>query len=297
MKKIIIFVCICLCLCLGFRNVEASGLFDITVTQNVEGIVGANITSQEVMLTIDRPDVAVFNSEMEGEDVTSWFTNIPEKCNYTAVISEVEDEICYVEFTGDINKAAEALQRDIQVTVSSSESEPFVVFSYMNDPIDPSTDYYDGDIVCINGGAKYIITELFNIQYDGPYTVSGYVGEELTPQIVQVEITSNTDTFKVEEIVNKVLSTVNGLTATVTACPDNKHITITYTGTPIATSQELIHTTVLKDYMSWGVKDRIVPDREDVKFDIIDRTPPTPPVIEIEDDDPIPYTPPTTGVN
>lgn len=297
MKKIIILLCTCLCLCFGYRNISATALFNITVTNNIEGIVGSTITSQEVTLTIDSSDVAIFNSEMEGEDVTDWFTNIPDNCNFTATISSVDNETCFVEFTGDIDKVAQALQKDIDVTVNSSESEPYVVFSYMNDPIDPSTDYYDGSIDCINGGAEYIITELFDIKYDGPYTVSGYVGEQLTPQIVRVEITSNTDTFKVSDIVDKTLSTVNGLTATVTECIDNKHITITYTGTPIATSNDLIHTTVCKDYMAWNVKDRIVPDREDVRFNIIDKTPIVVPVVEIDDENPKPYTPPVTGVD
>ena len=289
MKKIIMFICICLCLCCGNKEINAVPSFEVTITDNVEGVVGSSLSNPEVVLSVD-PSIVIFNDAMIGEDVTSWFTNIPSDCNFTAEISDIDDDgaTCYVQFSGDIEKTAEPITQDIEATIISSDTEPYLLFSYLNDPIDPTTDYYDGDVEVTNGGAQYIITEVFNIQYDGPYTVSGYVGEELTPQVVKVEITTNTDKFYYDNILNAVLSTPNGLTATVTQVPDNKHITITYTGTPIAPSQELIHTTIDKGYMEWNAKDRVVADRADVKFDIIERPPVVPDVPT--------YTPPVTGV-
>lgn len=297
MKKIIVFICTSICLYLCLSNVEAMAGFDINIFQNVEGVVGSILSNPEVILTVQEPANVIFNEEKIGEDVTDWFTNIPANTNYTAEISDVTDGglTCYVQFSGDIERSAEPLEEQIAATVTSSESEQFLLFNYAVEEEAP--DYYDGSIEVVKSdAAKYIITEDFTIQYDGPYTVSGYVGEELTPQVVKVEITSNTDKFNSAKILNSILSTPNGLTATVTECSDPTHITITYTGTPIVTSQDLIHTTVPKIGMNWNVKDRIVPDRADVKFDIIDRIVPTPDPEPTYDDPPV-YEAPKTGIN
>lgn len=288
MKKIIVFICLCLCVCFGFKDVDAVSEFDVTITGTVDGNINKNIT-KSVTFTISN-ELVTFNEDLVGCDVTSWFNNIPEDCDYTATCKFASDEICMVEFTGKIGKDAIVGTTPIDATidvVSDDEEEdvcPLILYN---------GDNYIDTKDAINDNANYVITDNFVIQYDGPYTVSGYVGEELIPQVVRVEITTDTDTFNSEEILNQVLSTPNGMYATVSESIDNKHITITYTGTPVEESQDLIETTISKDYMDFKRVDRAVPNREDVKFNITKKV--IPPVIE--DDDPIPYIPPVTGID
>ena len=289
MKKIIAILVSVLCLFTTFRyRIYSVGDFNVIITNNVEGNVGTTITSQTVELTFDDINCKFIKDNLsQNMDITSWFS-FPTGCNYTVKVNDCTLEKLTVTFDGSVDYTATVGETPITVTIPYIEATPYV----NNDdkvykaPID--------DV--INTNAKYIIKDDFNIQYDGPYTVSGIVGETLTPQIVRVEITSGADEFKLE-LENKTLPVVNGLTPTVTEVdPDGAYIVITYTGTPINPSQDLIHTTILKENMLLEVKDRVVPDRVDVKFDIVAKNIPTPPSNPEPSED-ITYTIPVTGID
>ena len=78
-----------------------------------------------------------------------------------------------------------------------------------------------------------------------------------------------------------------GLVPTITDYDDmNMLITITYTGIPSKASNDLIHTTIPASYLDPSIEDRDVPDRNDVRFNIINRQ-----------ENKREYAPPFTGVN
>lgn len=299
MKKIIAILVSVLCLFTTFRyRIYSVGDFNVIITNNVEGYIGTTITSQTVELTFDDINCKFIETNLpQNMDITSWFS-FPTGCNYTVKVNDCAPEKLTVTFDGDIEYSATVGETPITVTIPYTPDDPattaideevcFVKYDVNNykSPID--------DV--INTNAKYIIKDDFNIQYDGPYTVSGIVGESLTPQIVRVEITAGSDEFS-PNIENVTLPVVNGLTPTVTEVdPDCAYIVITYTGTPINPSQDLIHTTILKENMLLEVKDRVVPDRVDVKFDIVAKNIPTPPSNPEPSED-ITYTIPVTGID
>lgn len=289
MKKIIAILVSVLCIFTTFRyRIYSVGDFNVIITNNVEGYIGAAITSQTVELTFDDINCKFIETNLpQNMDITSWFS-FPTGCNYTVKVNDCAPEKLTVTFDGDIEYSATVGETPITVTIPYVTGTPYVKYD-VNDYLADIDDV-------INTNAKYIIKDDFNIQYDGPYTVSGIVGESLTPQIVRVEITAGSDEFS-PNIENVTLPVVNGLTPTVTEVdPDGVYIVITYTGTPINPSQDLIHTTILKENMLLEVKDRVVPDRVDVKFDIVPKNIPTPPSNPEPSED-ITYTIPVTGID
>ena len=290
MKKIIAILVSVLCLFTTFRyRIYSVGDFNVIITNNVEGNIGAAITPQTVELTFDDPNLTFISGNLTQHlDISSWFS-FPTGCIYVAKVDTCDDNKLTVTFDGSVDYSATVGETPITVTIPYIEATPYV----NNDnkvykaPID--------DV--INTNAKYIVKDDFKIQYDGPYTVSGIVGESLTPQIVRVEITAGSDSFK-PDIVGVTLPVVNGLTPTITDVDidDGLFLEITYTGTPINPSQDLIHTTILKENMLLEVKDRVVPDRVDVKFDIVAKNIPTPPSNPEPSED-ITYTIPVTGID
>ena len=274
MKKIVLCFCISLCLCLCMPNkVEGVGSISIVVNNNVEGYIGEAIVNQDVELTLNLPDEYEFIVDhiTDGMDVKGWFTNIPSGCNYSAVVSSVDVNKITVTFSGSIDFGTPVSETPINVTIPYVSTSPYI---YMKN----SSSVYEADLsMNDNTNAKYIIEEHpFDIRYYGPYTVSGYVGEDIGSQDVVVEIVSGGPDAEELDLaaIGEQLPITNdlGLIPTITDYDDtNMLITITYTGIPSKTSNDLIHTTIPATYLVPSIEDRDVPDRNDVRFNIIRR--------------------------
>lgn len=273
MKKLIIFLLLLITMCLPMK-ISANVDVTIDVDRNVEGKTNTELSNQFVNLELDDPDFS-FNVE-ENENITSWFTNIPE--GFTATAEEVDNEFIKVRFTGQTSQATD---ETILVVVPSGK------ISYMGSVIEGELSN-DPD----SEDSRYIITELeIKAYYGRPSTVSGYVGEQLEVQYVYIKLEN--DTFK-ETIIDSILSTYNGLTATVIDYDTNNVAKVKYTGTPLEEDDSLIHSILKKEDLNLSEEDLTVPDREDVRFDIRKRsiTPDEP-----GQDDPEPaYTIPFTGI-
>ena len=245
----------------------------VSVRDDVEGIADESLL--DPIVTLELSDTSYSFVVEDDEDITSWFTNIPydiEAHVYDYYMNEL-----YVEFTGTCPIGYKEL---IEVVIPGQyihdESGNPLEGTLSNDPeID---------------GKYYIIEGLIpSIEYDRPSTVSGYVGEDLIEQYVYIKLTDDTYT---DDIYEKILSTYNGLTATAIEVIENGVLKVKYTGIPEFEDHSLIHTTILKDYLSHNPIDMIVPDREDVLFDI--RIRPVDPEPEIPET-PV-YSIPTTGI-
>ena len=298
MKKIVVIFCVLLSLCFSF-SVNAVASISAVVNNDVEGYIGETIEDQMVTVSLLPSGQCTFENLNYGDDITSWFTNIPD--NLYATVESVVDDVITVRFTGDIDDGESEGISNIEVVIPYIEDDVSTPDNEEVYYIKFGANVYEDSITDIdNSNAHYIISDKnVLIEYDGPYTVSGYVGEVLVEQIVVCEFKENSQGEELDlDAIGKTLPVVNGLTPTITDWDDvNMKITITYSGTPIVTSQDLIHTTFPKDYMMLNVVDRVVEDREDVKFNIIDRTPepeltPEPEPIPT----PIPYIIPATGI-
>lgn len=261
MKKIIIFLCICFCsTILFFDGIDAVAGFKVVITNNVVGDIGDTITPQTVELSFDNPDCSFIIENIES-DITSWFS-LPSELNYTVTVVNKSASKLMCQFSGAIDPMASEDVIPITLTI------PYIDKSYVKVSENP----YIFDIDNIdNSNANYIINDPgFEIQYAGPYEIKGIVGQEIDPQIVKVEIINGNDEFN-PDMLGATLPIVNGLTPTVSDVDIDfgEWVEITYTGTPINPSQDLIHTTINKQYMVNELLDRVVPDRSDVKFNIV----------------------------
>lgn len=301
-KKIIVILSVVLCIFSCVFRVDADAYFSVIITNDVQGYVGCKTEKQQVSLTFDDPTNYWFNVDSFDElvDVTDWFAPYyPDGIDYTAEVFSVTKQELIVTFEGNVSLTATEGSYPIEVCIPYYEDTPYIMTS-----IGTYEDDFDN---VINDNAHYIISEpepvVITIQYKGPYVVEGTVGEEIEPQIVEVELIDCPEEF-LPSLLNTTLPTVNGLTPTITSMDivNGKYITITYTGTPLVESQDLIHTTILKQYLKLNDIDRIVPDRDDVKFNIIAKQE------EIEDEEDIVvedikpakeaiYIAPKTGVN
>lgn len=273
MKRFIPFLLLFLFLLNPF-TLNANVDVTIDVDRDVQGFTNQDLSNQFVYLELDDPDFS-FNVS-EDENITDWFTNIPE--GFTATVEEVDNEFLTVRFTG---QTEDAVNEVIEVSVPSGK------ISYLDTPIegilsnDPGTE-----------DSRYIIIDLeIKAYYNQPSTISGYVGEQLEVQYVYIKLENDTYT---DAIINDVLSTYNGLTATVIAYDSDNVARVRYSGTPLQKDDSLIHSILKSQHLNISEEDLTVPDREDVRFDIKEKsvTPDTP----AQDDGEITYTIPYTGV-
>lgn len=301
MKKIIILMGILL-LCVFYSGgIDASAAIYVTVDNDVRADITyeavPNDTSDKtvVLLTLAGDKSAVFDDDIIGDNVNHWFNrpldadldlmpvpfnDIPDGLD--AFVLDIEDNRATVEIKGTV--AATANKGISQICLAI----PGDVIIVDGDVYGNTDDYvYTNLLLSL---AQYKIYEPV-VEYKVPYTISGTVEEALSPQIVVVTINDDC-LLKANSAVslNQRLPIVNGLTPVISDVSD-KEISITYTGIPIETSQDLIHTIIIKDYLLPDTKDKIVADRIDVKFDIIDKPPPA-----LIDDTPDTYVPPITGV-
>ena len=80
MKKILVCFCVLLSLCFSF-TVNAIGSITVVINNDVEGYIGETIDDQFVVLTLGPERQCEFVNLSQGDDITSWFTNIPNNLN------------------------------------------------------------------------------------------------------------------------------------------------------------------------------------------------------------------------
>lgn len=285
MKKIIICLLATLLIAtpiaLNEKRVDASGSVDVSVTGSINGFVGAELESQTLTLTLNN-NYTFDTNIIAGEDISEWFNydnNLPFELQ--ASVLTISGNEMTVSFTG----------------ICDTEVEDYIKVQVPNDAISPD-DCLDDIVNVVSEDNKYVIVDNTQVYYKQDYKVSGTVGEELIPQDVVVIIEGN-DFIKLLNRTNTIVSEINGLTATITSTDiSGKEITITYTGTPLAESHDQIHTTLVKNILQANIKDRIVPNRPDVLFDINPVV--IPPSYDDVDDEstvtPEVYNPPMTGI-
>ena len=259
MKKIIIVLVTFMCLLFNCDvYAEAQG-FSVSISENVEGYVDESLQDITVYLSIDGEE-CFFDYEKisAGDNIKEWFTNIPEGLSANVKKLSSGNAVLQVSITG---KTSSVVNKCIEVTIPENMIKN-----------ETGNCYGVPYTVTPNSYSKYIIEErTVSIAYKKDYTVSGKVNEEIEPQDVVVVISGD---LLVDDIIGTVLANDFGLVATITAYDqENNEATITYTGTPTRTSQDEIDTTFLASYFK-HYKDNIhVPNRPDVKFDIIDANP------------------------
>lgn len=164
MKKIIIILSVLLSLC-SINVIHAMG-DDCTLVLNntVVGVRGSSIETQYVEITLDDPTQFFFNLDvlydMIDEEVTDWFSNIPDKCNYSAFIDDVDENTLTIRFSGSIDLTATPLTQNINLELPSDEG--YILLG---------SNLYENDCLVDNTNAKYIVLDIFNIEYKGPYEV------------------------------------------------------------------------------------------------------------------------------
>ena len=268
MKKIVTLICVCLTICIfGYFSTKADPLISINITNDVVGKRGKTISEIEVELTFNEPEEYFFNVDniFEYDEITSWFTNIPVGCNYYVEVKSVTPTTLIASFSGSIDANA-PLTEGTPITLC-------IPYTEGDEKIMAGVNYYMADLSDVNNvNASYIVEDdVFEIEYYGPYTVSGTVGKDIVSQDVVVHIKNrgpaNIDFDPLSLL--QSLAIENGLTPTITSFDDTLDlITITYTGIPLAKSKEEIHTTFPSSYMVNASEDIVVPDRQDVHFDI-----------------------------
>lgn len=288
MKKISIILLTIISLLIGSNVYALPEGFSVDISENVEGYVGEDIDTT-IFITIAGQDCE-FNVSKD-DVIKDWFTNIPE--GLTATVLKVKDNdegqnnLLYVNITGTTDTP---IEENICVTISAN--------SINNETGNPYESPY---VVIPNDSSKYVIKQReFSLLYKKDYTVSGKVGVEIDPQDVVVIV--NGDKM-IDDIVGKTLTNDFGLVVTITAYNQElNEVTITYTGTPTRTSNELIDTTFPASFFKNHGEDAHVPNRDDVKFNITkDEVKPTPqsaiiPQVEEKPKPKYVYVAPSTGV-
>ena len=275
MKKIISILFTVLFFLVPFVVVHASDSVTLTVDGDVEGEIYELLDNQVITLELSKTNYS-FDINV-GDDITSWFTNIPTGLTATVEYNNLNTlDVLFEGYeTSEVNKV-------IEVNIPDG----IVLDNYLNTIGPLSNDVSNED-------SKYIIKDLTPIAYyNEPSTVSGYVGEQLEVQYVYIKIEN--DAYN-SSIINEVLSTYNGLTATVVEYVSNI-AKVKYEGTPLVEDHSLIHSVIDKSYLTVSTNNLTVPDRIDVLFDInvrpivVQSVPePEPPIIHT-------YSIPTTGI-
>lgn len=275
MKRIILLLFSCLlCANLCVNNIKAVASIDVTINNNITGKLGQTILDQFMEVDLYPDSECSFNVS-EDDDITSWFTNIPN--NLSAIVDSLEDNYMIVRFTGDIDLNESVGNRLIELTIPSG----YILF---ND------DTYDDDIVVDNNTYNYIIEDkgTFILDYKDSYIIDGYVNEYLNKDIVICFKDNSLSESFTPNIMEMVLSDHNGLKVSVKSLANNE-LTINYSGYPTYEDHSLIHTLISKDYLLLSNEDYVIKDRTDVCFNIITR--------EIKQEPKQEYVIPTTGVN
>lgn len=256
MKKLIIFFISCILCTLSF-SVAAVGNCELQAKGVVCGLTEDTLSSNSVTLTLT--EEYSFTGVEVGDDITSWFRNIPtheDSYFITASVSNFNNNIMVVEFAGMYDEDYSA---NVEVTVPKEN----IVGSNVENDISnvPSQECF----YLISSGEALAY-------YPDSYIVSGYVGEELVTYIVQIQLDGTEPLFNDEDYPlysdTTYISSLAGLSFTTEYNPVESILTITYSGQPEVECQELIHTTFTPELITSITEDLAVPDRIDVKFDI-----------------------------
>ena len=226
----------------------------------VEGIVDGYVKEEvkDKVLTLTLTDNNYIFDDVytsEGEDITDWFTNIPE--GLSAEVTSYSENSLGVTISGITDNEC-----DLQIKVKVPDG-PIVTKDYASS--------VDGLENVESDKAKYIIQKRIpSAEYTGPFTVSGYVKEDLEVQYVYIRLINTKAT---EAMLNAEIDLYNGLTGKVVEISDDQILKVEYTGNPVNEDHSLIDITLSKELVDCNL-DLKVPNREDVKFDINPKTEP-----------------------
>ena len=270
MKRILILLSVLFLVCFC-RDVSASPLLMVEAEGIVDGYVGENIGSKIAELRLTDENYR-FEVE-EDEEITEWFTNIPD--GLEVYVLRKGDQRIQVSFEGTPKEESDEL---MQVKVPDG---------YI---IDLNSDDSIGDLMNVaDEKAKYEIkTRVPSAEYEKEAIVSGYVGEQLIPQRVYIRLHHTTAEAS---MMHHLFETHNGLIPEVIEILPENVIVVEYTGIPLEEDDSLIHTVLLDEDLKCD-QDLIVTDREDVRFAIRKKTIVIPdvPKIEIPEEHVIPIT-------
>ena len=270
MKRILILLSVLFLVCFC-RDVSASPLLMVEAEGIVDGYVGENIGSKIAELRLTDENYR-FEVE-EDEEITEWFTNIPD--GLEVYVLRKGDQRIQVSFEGTPKEESDEL---MQVKVPDG---------YI---IDLNSDDSIGDLMNVaDEKAKYEIkTRVPSAEYEKEAIVSGYVGEKLIPQRVYIRLHYTTAEAS---MMHHLFETHNGLIPEVIEILPENVIVVEYTGIPLEEDESLIHTVLLDEDLKCD-QDLIVTDREDVRFAIRKKTIVIPdvPKIEIPEEHVIPIT-------
>jgi len=290
MKKIIVILCLLVSSVFCSVKINAVADYSATITGTVVCFTGEELLEEDeqiVTISLEPSSQCSFVDTLtEGDDITSWFSDAGtfvsnRPLNLEAHVYENNESSIKVIFYGDVDENETVGKRAINVTIPAD-----CVYYGLNTITD--------DIVIVNPTtANYIVKDGdFWLEYTGPWEVKGTVGEELETNTVKVQIVRTCEIGGQNEEINTNiidtvtadLPTINGLTPSITDYDyTDMIITITYTGKPLATSDDLIHTTIPQACWTSNTEDRIVQDRDDVKFNIVEKV--SNEIIEEDDDD------------
>jgi len=263
MKKIISIAMIFL-IAVGVKPIYANADLMIEVEGIVDGYVKEEINDKIVTLSLTDNNYIfdeVFTSE--GEDITEWFTNIPE--GLTAVVTSYSENSLGVTVSG-----ISEVECDLQIKVKVPDG-PIVTKDYASS--------VDGLENIESDKAKYIIEKRIpSAEYTGPFTVSGYVKEDLDIQYIYIRLINTEAT---EKMLSSEIDLYNGLTGKVIEISEDQILKVKYTGNPENEDHSLIDIILSKELVDCN-EDLKVPDREDVKFDINTKSEPLVPEKEKE---------------
>lgn len=257
MKKLIIFLFSCILCTLSF-SVAAVGNCEVVVEGNVYGFNDLPVTGNSVKLTLT--EGYAFKDLEENQDISEWFTNIPKKEEPTdykliAKVSNVSSNMLVVNFTGMYD---DAYEEPIEVTVPNTNIEGSVENDISNVPSELSK-------------YKIVVSDAI-AYYPDSYIVSGYVGEDLETNEVQIQLDGTQPFLDGEDYPlysnSTYISSLAGLSFTTEYVGATNILTITYSGQPEVESDDLIHTIFTPELITNITEELVVPDRVDVKFDI-----------------------------
>ncbi len=249
MKKFIV-LAIVLLLAVVVKPVYANADLMIEAEGIVDGYVNEEITDKIVTLSLTDNNY-IFDEAFtsEGEDITEWFTNIPE--GLTATISSYSENSLGVTINGTTGQEC-----DLQIKVAVPDG-PIVTKDYASS--------VDGLENIESDKAKYIIAKRIpSAEYTGPFTVSGFVKEDLEVQYIYIRLINTKAT---EKMLNSEIDLYNGLAGIVIEISEDQILKVKYAGNPENEDHSLIDITLSKDLVDCN-EDLKVPDRDDVKFDI-----------------------------
>ena len=234
---------------LTFRIIHASPLIMVEAEGIVDGYVGESIGSKPVVLSLNDPD---YYFEIEDyEDISDWFEDIPE--GLEAYVSGHQDQEIYVSFEGTPEEEKDEF---IKIRVPDG----YIIDSNSDDSI--------GDLENTPSEKAVYLIEIREplAYYDRESIISGIVGQELEEQFVWIKLENTTCEAS---MMGREFEPYNGLTGKVVEILPDNIVKVSYSGIPLEEDDSLIHT-LLKDEDLKCDRDLKVPDREDVRYAIIE---------------------------